>query len=121
MRLVQLASTIFEWVARKVLWLFDLLYGSIPAEFESDFDFDETVKRLSSVTKGFPIFTRQRFAQGEVYRDWVVIRRPYRFRFIDLDPRPRGYEPYFDGDFCEIDGRVRLVGRFRLSGFTRIS
>jgi hypothetical protein len=37
--LAQLARTIFDWVAREALWVFDLLYGSISAEFESDFAF----------------------------------------------------------------------------------
>lgn len=104
-----------EWPARKARWLFDLLYGSTPAVFASDFGLDESVARLSAVTRELPIFTRQRVAQGEVYKYWVVIRRPYRFRLFDSDPRPLGFEPYFDGDFCESDGRVRLVGRFRLS------
>jgi hypothetical protein len=97
-----------------------LLYGGVPAEFESAFGLDESVARLSAVTRELPIFTRQRVAQGEVYKYWVVIRRPYRFRLYDLDPRPLGFEPYFDGDFLEVDGCVRLVGRFRLSLLTSV-
>jgi hypothetical protein len=111
MRLVQLASTIFEWVARKLLSFFDLLYGGIPAHFESAFGLDESVERLSAVTRDFPIFTRQLVAMGEVSRYYVSLQRPQSFR--------NGFAPHFEGEFREIDGRVQLTGRFTLISFAK--
>jgi hypothetical protein len=106
MPLTRLATAIAEWVAGRVRWFFDLLYGGVPAEFESAFDLDESVARLSSVTRGFPIFTRGTVAMGEVSRHFVSLQRHENFR--------NGLGPHFDGEFREVGGRVRLVGRFTL-------
>jgi hypothetical protein len=101
MDLVRIIRATFEWIAGRVLWLFELLYGGAPAEFESSFGLDESVKRLSAVTRGFPIFTRQGVAMGEVSRYFVSLQKPASFR--------NGFAPHFDGEFCEVDGQVRLV------------
>jgi hypothetical protein len=111
MGLMRVVRAIFAWVARKVLWFFDLIYGGVPAEFESAFDLDESVRRLAAVTRDFAIFPRERVAVGEVSRHWVSIRKP---RFWT-----NSFVPFFKGEFCEIDGRVRLVGWFTLSAYTK--
>jgi hypothetical protein len=97
-------------------WFFDLIYGSVPAEFESDFNVDESVRRLSAVTKSFAIFTSQAVAEGEVSKDVVSLRKAYPFFAVDLRG---GFEPHFKGEFQETGDRVRLSGQFTLGSFTK--
>jgi hypothetical protein len=86
--------------------LFDFLWGSVPAEFESRFGLDESVRRLSAVTRRFVFLITRQVAVGHVSRDRVSLCRvmPFYGRFF-----------YFLGEFREQDGRVVLSGRFTLS------
>jgi hypothetical protein len=117
-RLAQVGLAVFWWIAGKMRWPFDLIYGGIPAEFESDFNIEDSVKRLSAVAKEFPIRNRRQFAQGEVSKSFVHISRPYSLSPFAVDFRG-GFEPHFKGEFSEVDGRVTLSGRFTLGTFTK--
>jgi hypothetical protein len=67
-----LPRALFDRASSKVRWLFRLIYGSVPAEFESAFDIDESVKRLSAVTRSwFAIWISGPVTQGEVAKDFV--------------------------------------------------
>jgi hypothetical protein len=116
--MTQLGLAVIWWIAGKVRWLFDLIYGGIPAEFESDFNVEESVKRLSAATKEFPIRNRRQFAQGEVSKSFVELSRPYSLFPLAVDFRG-GFEPHFKGEFFEVDGRARLSGRFTLGTFPK--
>jgi hypothetical protein len=91
-------------------WLFDFLYGSVPAEFESRFELDESVRRLSSATRRFVFLVTRSVAVGNVSRDRVSLCRiaPFHGRFF-----------VFFGEFHENKGRVVLSGRFTLNWFTK--
>jgi hypothetical protein len=108
-----------RWASLKVRWFSDLIYGGIPAEFESAFNIEESVQRLSAVTKGFPILNRRQFAQGEVSRYFVNLSRPYSLSPLAIDFRG-GFEPHFMGEFSDVDGRAKLSGRFALRSFVKI-
>jgi hypothetical protein len=88
--------------------VFDLLYGAVPAEFESAFDLDESVKRLSGATKRsvFDSLTNQA-AIGTVSKDRVSLRR-----VIPLVGN--SFKPFYIGEFRENNGRVVLTGRFTM-------
>src|SRR5262245_43441955 len=69
--MMQLLRAVLRWSGAKAQWLFNLIYGGVPAEFDSAFNLDESVKRLAAVTRELPILTRQRVAQGEVSKSYV--------------------------------------------------
>jgi len=109
--LASLGVAALKWIAAPLRWLFDQIHGSIPADFESAFNMDESVARLSAVTKWFAAFTSRVVAEGDVSQHFVSIHKPYSLFTVDFRG---GFEPYFKGEFSEIDGRVRLSGRFTL-------
>ena len=88
--------------------LFDLLYGAVPADFESAFGFEESVRRLSDATKRsvFGAFTQQA-AVGQVSRDRVSLQRVIPFV-------GNSFKPFYIGKFRELNGRVVLTGRFTM-------
>jgi len=114
MLLVRFVFAVFGWIARKVLWFFDLLYGSVPAEFESAFDLDESVRRLSAVTTSFMFLKPSMFAVGEVSRYFVLLEKPRLFDGWGVGGMY--FARCFDGEFCNVDGRVSLIGRFTMAG-----
>jgi hypothetical protein len=91
-------------------WLFDFLYGSVPAEFESRFGLDESVRKLSTATRRFVFLITKQVAVGNVSKDGVSLCRvmPFYGNFF-----------YFFGEFREHNGRVVLSGRFTLSWFAK--
>jgi hypothetical protein len=84
------------------------LYGEVPAEFQSSYPMDESVRRLARATgrSVFSAFTRQR-AVGTVKRSRVSLQRAIPFI-------GNSFKPFFIGRFEERDGRVTLAGRFTL-------
>jgi hypothetical protein len=95
-------------------WLRNLLFDSTPAQFPSTCGLEEAVKRLGAGTRKW-YSLRGPFTQaavGTVAIDRVWLRR-YRPFFHN------GFQPYFVGHFVEAGGKVTLVGRFKLSGWTR--
>jgi hypothetical protein len=86
--------------------LFDFLWGSVPAEFQSRFGLDESVRRLSNATRRFVFLITRSVAVGKVSRDRVSLCRvmPFYGNFF-----------FFVGKFREQDGRVVLSGVFALS------
>lgn len=88
--------------------LFDLLYGAIPADFESTFGLEESVERLLAATgrSVFGALTHQA-AVGHVSKDRVSLQRVIPFV-------GNSFKPFYVGEFREIDGRVVLTGRFTM-------
>jgi hypothetical protein len=94
-------------IAAKLRWFSAPVYGAIPVGFASAFNIDESVERLSAISKWFAL--GRTVAEGDVSKHFVSLHKPYHLFTIDLRG---GFEPYFKGAFSEHDGRVRLVGRF---------
>ena len=86
--------------------LFDFLWGSVPAEFQSRFGMEESVRRLSAATRRFVFLVTKQVAVGYVSRDRVSLCRvmPFYGNFF-----------FFVGKFREDSGGVVLSGRFTLS------
>jgi hypothetical protein len=91
-----------------VRWLSDMLYGSVPAVFESHFGLEESVARLSAATRRFVLLPMQPAAVGRVSKDRVSLRRATPFV-------GNSFAPFFSGAFVERDdGRAVLFGHFTL-------
>lgn len=88
----------------------DLLYGSIPVEFESAYSLDESVKRLSYVVESNFLKTFVFVgAYGTVTESRVSIHRS-----IPLEGDSS--IPFFIGSFkCSENGKVILTGKFTMS------
>ncbi len=88
--------------------LMDVIYGAVPADFESEFGLDESVKRLSSATKRsvFGALTHQA-AVGRVSKRRVVLQKVIPFF-------GNSFKPFYTGEFREANGRVVLTGRFAM-------
>jgi hypothetical protein len=86
----------------------NLIYGAVPAEFESAFDLDESVQRLSSATgrSVFSAFTHQA-AVGRVSKTRVSLQRVIPFV-------GNSFKPFFIGEFRRVNGRIVLSGRFTM-------
>jgi hypothetical protein len=92
--------------------IFGLLYGSVPAEFESRFGLQESVEKLSAARQRFVLFPTKRGAVGRVSKDRVWLRRPF--------PAHDAHSGMsFSGTFRERDGRVMLSGRFTVNWFMK--
>jgi hypothetical protein len=76
-------------------WLFDFLYGSVPAEFESRFGLDESARKLSAATRRDVFLITKSVAVGNVSKDSVSLCRvmPFYGTFF-----------YFFGEFREHNG-----------------
>jgi hypothetical protein len=87
---------------------FDLLYGAEPAEFESAFGLEESVRRLSAATKRsvFSALTHQA-AVGTVSESRVSLQRVIPFV-------GNSFKPFFIGAFDVRNGRTVLSGRFTM-------
>jgi hypothetical protein len=92
----------------------NLLYGSTEAEFMSSVGLEESVQRLRSATSRWSLsaLTRQR-AVGRVKETGVSLQRAIPFV-------GNSFKPFFTGRFEERDGKVALVGQFRMLMFVRI-
>jgi len=57
-----------------IRWFLGLLYGSVPAKFESDFDLEKSVQRLSATTVSSVLsaFARQSLAKSSTSNRRVV-------------------------------------------------
>jgi hypothetical protein len=89
-------------------WFFDLLYGVQPAQFESVFDLQESIKRLSAATNRslFSGLTHQA-AVGTVSEYRVSLQRMIPFV-------GNSFKPFFIGEFRIENGRTILSGRFTM-------
>ena len=105
-------------IAALLRWFFAPIYGGIPTEFESAFNIDESVERLSAASKWFAIY--RPVLEGDVSKHFVSLHKPYPLfaPLFAFDLRG-GFEPYFKGEFSEVDGRVKLLGRFTLGLFPK--
>lgn len=94
-------------------WLFGLLYGATPREFESVFDLEESVRRLLAATEQphFGGLTHEA-AVGHVSKSHVSLQR-----VVPLFNN--SFKPFYVGAFREIDGRVLLTGRFTMSWWVK--
>jgi hypothetical protein len=84
----------------------DLLYGAVPADFESAFDTQESVRRLAAATeRSIPYAYPREAAVGRVSEGRVWIRR--------ANPRAgNSFKPLYIGRFRKVGRRVVLCGRF---------
>jgi len=91
-----------------IRWFINLLYGSTPAEFPSDFSLGESVNRLSAVIKrsAFQTLLRQA-AVGKVSESRVSLRR-------DIPFIHNSFKPFFVGEFRHVNGAVVLCGKFTM-------
>ena len=98
-----------------IRWFLDLLYGSVPAEFPSDFGLEESVKRLSNATLRWwsPAGVLQQFAMGTVSRDRVRLQRVIPFI-------RNSFKPFYVGRFERDGARTVLKGRFTIHWFTKV-
>jgi hypothetical protein len=93
--------------------LFDFIWGSVPAEFESRFGLDESVRKLSVATRRFVfLLATKPIAVGTVTNDRVSLRR--------ITPFYGNNFYFFFGEFREQNGQVVLSGRFTLSPFFKL-
>jgi hypothetical protein len=95
-------------------WFKNLLYGSVPATFSSDFPLDESVRRLTAATRRSAFSTlSSEAAVGRVSASGVSLQRvlPYI---------RNSFKPFFIGEFQTLDGRVVLAGRFTLAWFVKV-
>lgn len=96
-----------------IRWFWELVYGGVPAEFQSAYGLDESVRRLAEATgrSVFSALTRQR-AVGTVRHARVSLQRVIPFT-------GNSFKPFFIGEFREHNGRVKLVGRFTMHWFAK--
>jgi hypothetical protein len=96
-----------------IRWFIDLLYGAVPAEFESAFDLDQSVRGLASAT-GRTIFSAllQQRAVGKVSASRVSLQRAIPFV-------GNSFKPFFIGSFQTSGHRVVLSGRFTTHWWTK--
>jgi hypothetical protein len=97
-----------------IRWLLDRLYGSQPADFDSEFALEESVERLASSTKRtifdvvVDVITHEA-AVGDVSQTCVSLQR-IRSPFVNTISTT-----LYKGRFIERNGKVLLSGRFTRS------
>jgi hypothetical protein len=85
--------------------LLDLVYGAVPADFESAYSLEESVRRLSATTDRRVGQSPHEAAVGKVARNRVVLRK--------VSPASsNAFKPHFIGSFRQVGRRVVLSGRF---------
>jgi hypothetical protein len=96
-----------------IRWFWNLVYGSVPAEFQSSYGLDQSVRRLADATgrSVFSALTRQR-AVGTVKASKVSLQRVIPFI-------GNSFKFFFIGQFQNRDGRTVLVGRFTMHWFVK--
>lgn len=97
-----------------IRWFIDLLYGSVPTDFESAFDLDQSVRRLADAT-GRTIFAAlfQQRAVGKVSASRVSLQRA-------IPLVSNSFKPFFIGSFQKTHNRVVLSGRFTMHWSTKV-
>jgi hypothetical protein len=97
-----------------IQWFRDLLYGSVPASFDSAFGLEESVQRLADAT-GRSVFSHMfvERAVGTVTPHRVSLRR-----VVPL--ASNSYKPFFIGAFETQGGRAVLVGRFTMNRWVKV-
>ena len=97
-----------------IRWLWQLLYGSTPAEFRSAYGLVESVERLRAATKR-SVFS----ALGETTAvGRVTVERVRLQRVIPMVGN--SFKPFFIGRFEERGGAVVLTGKFTMLGFVKV-
>jgi len=93
--------------------LFDIVYGSVPVEFESACSLEESVQHLSAATRRsvFRALTTEA-AVGKVSAQRVSLQRVIPFL-------GNSFKPFFVGKFHNNDGRIILIGQFTMLWFTK--
>jgi hypothetical protein len=96
-------------------WLFDFLYGAVPAEFESAFGLEDSVRRLSDATGRWPFaaLTTKQMAGGRVTATRVILQRVIPFV-------GNSFKPFFLGAFRVEGTRVVLTGKFTMHSIVKI-
>lgn len=95
-------------------WLFNLLYGSVPMEWESAYGLDESVSRLRAATKKSAFSAlAEPAAVGTVTESRVKLQR-------GIPMVGNSFKPYLIGQFVERGERVFLVGRFTMLGVVKV-
>jgi hypothetical protein len=94
--------------------LLDFAYGAVPAEFESAFGLEESVRRLAAATeRSIPYAHPHEAAVGRVSEKRVWIRR--------ANPRVgNSFKPFYIGRFRQAGRRVVLSGRFTPALFPKL-
>jgi hypothetical protein len=95
-------------------WLFELLYGSTPAEFRSSFGVSDSIERLRTATKR-SVFSAigEQAAVGKVSEERVRLQRV-------IPMVGNSFKPFFVGRFERRDGVTVLSGRFSMLLFTKV-
>src|SRR5207253_733828 len=95
--------------------MLDFLYGSMPVEFGSQFDLEESVRRLRSATSRFyfSAFLIKQAAVGRVTARHVSLQRAIPFV-------SNSFKPFFRGSFQQAGSRVLLTGRFTLHPLVKV-
>jgi hypothetical protein len=104
-----------------IFWLRGLLYGSIPAEFESAYDLEESVRRLAAATgtgRSFFSWLAQQRAVGTVTETHVEL---YRFGPFDILLMGMFVKLYFRGRFERRSGHTTLTGRFTMHPLGKVN
>jgi hypothetical protein len=93
--------------------LLDLLYGSIPVEWESSYGLEESVARLRAATKksAFSVLAESA-AVGTVTPSKVKLQRV-------IPMVANSYKPFLIGQFVMRGERVFLIGRFTMLGVVK--
>lgn len=95
-------------------WIKDLWVGSEPVEFVSSYGLVESVDRLKAATKKWSLFNvSEQAAVGRVSEARVSLQRV-------IPMIGNSFKPVFVGRFEQMQGKVVLTGRFRLSWFARL-
>jgi hypothetical protein len=97
-----------------VSWFLNLLYGAIPAQFQSQYSVSESVTRLASVVKPsiFQSFSGE-CVVGKVTETKVSIQRVIPFI-------GNSWKPFFIGSFEPLGTGSVLRGQFMFSIWTRV-
>lgn len=95
-------------------WIKDLWVGSDPVEFASSYDLVESVARLKAATKKWSLFNvSEQAAVGRVSEARVSLQRV-------IPMVGNSFKPVFVGRFEQVQGKVVLTGRFKLSWFVKL-
>lgn len=95
-------------------WIKEFWVGSEPVEFVSSYHLTESVMRLKAATKKWSLFNvSEQAAVGRVSEARVSLQRV-------IPMVGNSFKPVFVGKFEQAQGKVVLVGRFRISWFVRL-
>lgn len=93
--------------------IFNFIYGSTPAKFESKYSLDESIVRLRGSTKRSVLGSlRNQEAIGTVSEHRVVLQRAIPFV-------GNSFKPFFVGKFQRGSSGIVLTGRFTMHWFVK--